>query len=154
MVNADSTASNDAAAHEEIVRRYFHEVLDRGRIELIDGLFHPECIMHRPGGTVTGIESVRGVAERRKATFSQFETQIHDVFGDVDRLAVRLTHRGTGCGMWRSRLGSYDVTGKVLTWNAIAIFRFENQKIVEEWVVRDELGMMLQAGVETAGGKR
>ena len=49
--------------------------------------------------------------------------------------------------MWRSRLGDYDVTGKMVTWNAIAIFRFEDQRIIEEWVTRDELAMILQFGL-------
>jgi predicted ester cyclase len=60
---------------------------------------------------------------------------------------VRLTHHGVGGGIWRSRLGNYDVTGKTVTWNAIAIFRFDNHKIIEEWVTRDEMAMALQFGL-------
>jgi len=136
-----------SSVQEQVVRRYFHEVLDQGKVELIEDLFHPLCVMHRPGGTVVGIDSVRAVAERRKETFAQFETQIHDVFGSGDRLVARLSHHGVGGGSWRSRLGSYDVTGKAVTWNAIAIFRFERDQIIEEWVTRDELGMVLQFGL-------
>jgi predicted ester cyclase len=70
-------------------------------------------------------------------------------------LVVRLSHRGVGGGIWRSRLGNYDVTGKAVTWNAIAIFRFEQNRIIEEWVTRDELAMILQFGVlEPAAGTR
>ena len=143
----DQEFTNELSAEAELVRRYFHEVLDQGKIEVIDEIFHPQCVMHRPGGTIVGIDSARGVAERTKETFSQFETQIHDVFGSGDRLVARLSHRGVGAGMWRSRLGNHDVTGKILNWDAIAIFRFENDKIIEEWVTRDELGMILQFGL-------
>lgn len=146
-MTTDVRFQDEQVIHEELVRRYFHEILDRGQIELIEETFHPQCLLHRPGGTVMGIDSVRGVAERRKETFSQFETQIHDIFGSDDRLVVRLTHRGLGGGIWRSRLGECDVTGKAVTWNAIAIFRFENQRIVEEWVARDEVAMILQFGL-------
>jgi predicted ester cyclase len=146
-MNANGKRTNDLSAEEDLVRRYFHEVLDQGKVQLIEALFHPQCVMHRPGGTVVGIDSVRGVAERTKETFARFETQIHDVFGSGDRLVVRLSHRGLGGGTWRSRLGNYDVTGKTVTWNAMAIFRFENQRIIEEWVTRDELGMILQFGL-------
>jgi len=138
---------DELSAEKEIVRRYFHEVLDQGKVELVEELFHPLCVMHRPGGTIVGIDNVRGVAERRKETFSQFETQVHDIFGSRDRLVARLTHCGVGCGMWRSRFGHYDISGKTVTWNAIAIFRFENHQIAEEWVSRDELGMILQFGL-------
>ena len=143
----DQEFTNELSAEAELVRRYFHEVLDQGKVEFIEDLFHPRCVMHRPGGTIVGIDSARGVAERTKETFSQFETQIHDVFGSGDRLVARLSHRGVGAGMWRSRLGNHDVTGKILNWDAIAIFRFENDKIIEEWVTRDELGMILQFGL-------
>jgi predicted ester cyclase len=138
---------DQSSIQEQAVRRYFHEVLDLGRVEVIQELFHPQCVMHRPGGTVQGIDGVRGVAERRKETFSRFETEIHDIFGSGNRVVARLTHSGVGGGPWRSRLGNYDVAGKAVTWNAIAIFRFENDKIVEEWVSRDEVGMILQFGL-------
>ena len=146
-MTADGKSKNELSLYEELVRRYFDEVLDQGKVEIVEEIFHPQCVMHRPGGTVSGIESIRGVAERRKETFSQFETQIHDIFGSGDRLVVRLSHCGIGGGVWRSRLGNYDVSGKTVTWNAIAIFRFEEQKIIEEWVTRDELTMALQFGL-------
>jgi len=146
-MTADRRFTNELSVEKELVRRYFHEVLDHGKVELVDELFHPHCVMHRPGGTVVGINTVRGVAVRRKETFSEFETQIHDIFGSGDRLVARLTHRGVGSGLWRSRIGSYDITGKTVSWNAIAIFRFEDHRIIEEWVTRDELAMMLQFGL-------
>ena len=96
---------------------------------------------------VFGLDAVRGVVEHRKETFSQFGTEIHDIFGSGDRVLARLTHRGVGGGIWRSRLGSYDIRGKAVTWNAIAIFRFEDDRIIEEWVTRDELGVILQLGI-------
>lgn len=138
---------NECSDEERALRRYFHEVLDQGKVAVIEEIFHPQCIMHRPGGTVVGIDAVRAVADHRKETFSWFKTDIHDVFGSGDRLVVRLTHHGVGGGMWRSRLGNYDVTGKTVTWNAIAIFRFDEHKIIEEWVTRDEMAMALQFGV-------
>lgn len=36
------------SVEKELVRRYFQEVLDQGRVELIEELFHPQCVMHRP----------------------------------------------------------------------------------------------------------
>src|SRR5262245_63370649 len=100
----DRKSTDELSAEKEIVRRYFHEVLDQGKVELVDELFHPLCVMHRPGGTVVGINSVRGVAERRKETFLQFEKQIQDIFEFADRLVARLTQRGLGGGICRDRM--------------------------------------------------
>ena len=145
----DIQLSHQESFQGQVVRSYFHKVLDQGNVELIEDLFHPQCVMHRPGGTVVGLDAVRAVVEHRKETFSQFGTEIHDIFGSGDRLVARLTHRGVGGGIWRSRLGNYDISGKTVTWNAIAIFRFEEDRIIEEWVTRDELGVILQLGLFT-----
>jgi len=60
---------------------------------------------------------------------------------------VRLTHKGAGKGSYRFRIGTRDITDKTVTWDAIVIFRLQNGKIAEEWVSRDELGMLLSAGI-------
>ena len=146
-MTTDIQLSHQESLHRQVVRSYFHQVLDQGNVELIEDLFHPRCVMHRPGGTVGGLDAVRDVVAHRKETFSQFGTEIHDIFGSGDRVVARLTHRGVGGGTWRSRLGSYDIRGKTVTWNAIAIFRFDEDKIIEEWVTRDELGVILQLGI-------
>jgi len=143
--------SHQESLHGQVVRSYFHQVLDQGNVELIEDLFHPQCVMHRPGGTVVGLDAVRNVVAHRKETFSQFGTEIHDMFGSGDRLVARLTHRGVGGGIWRLRPGSFDISGKTVTWNAIAIFRFEEERIIEEWVTRDELGIILQLGFFQTG---
>jgi predicted ester cyclase len=47
-----------------------------------------------------------------------------------------------------SLLGSHAVAeGKVVTWSSLTIFRIRDGKIAEEWVCRDELGMLMQLGV-------
>jgi predicted ester cyclase len=43
--------------------------------------------------------------------------------------------------------GALDVAGKPVSWPAIAIFRFREGKIAEEWASRDELGMLIEPGV-------
>jgi predicted ester cyclase len=87
------------------------------------------------------------VVERRKTTYSRLATEVHDIFESGDRVVVRLTHRATGAGALRSRIGTYDVNGKLITWDAIVIFQLKNGKIAEEWVNRDELGVLLSAGI-------
>jgi hypothetical protein len=59
-----------------------------------------------------------------------------------------------GAGEFRSRIGIYNVKGKPVTWEAIAIFRFRNGKIAEEWVSRDELGILLSFGGLTPSSDR
>ncbi len=77
------------------------------------------------------------------------ETTIHDVMTSGDYVSVRLSHKltySTDQAIMQSRLGQFDVRGKTVKWDAMAMFRFENGKIAEEWVSPDELGQLLQIG--------
>jgi hypothetical protein len=47
----------------------------------------------------------------------------------------------------RPPIGTHDINGKVITWHASVIFRMKDGKIAEEWVNRDELGVLLSAGI-------
>ena len=143
---AQPESSDAASPREKVVLSYFHDVLDGRQIGLLDSLFLSDCVIYRPEGTVKGMAGIRGVVERNIAAYSQFATEVHDVFESGDRVVVRVTHRATGAGVFRSRIGDHDVEGKQLTWSAIAIFRMQDGKIAEEWVNRDELGILLSAG--------
>ena len=134
------------SAHQSVVLSYFHDVLDGRRIGLLDQLFLPDCVIHRPEGTWTGMAGIRGVVERNIAAYSTFETQVHDIVESGDRVVVRISHRAMGAGEFRSRIGVYNIKGKAVTWDAIVIFRLQNGKIAEQWVSRDELGILLSVG--------
>jgi predicted ester cyclase len=148
---AQPANSSTPSSQQKVVLSYFHDVLDGRTIGLLDSLFLPECVIHRPEGIVQGLAGIRGVVERNYAAYAAFATEVHDIFESGDRVVVRLTHRATGAGVFRSRIGTHDVKGKALTWGAIAIFRMDKGKIAEEWVNRDELGILLSAGVLRTG---
>jgi predicted ester cyclase len=72
------------------------------------------------------------------------QSELHDLFGAGDRVVARLTHRVKDDRPALTRFGRYDPPGTALEWDAIAIFRVMDGKIVEEWILRDEAGMVLQ----------
>jgi predicted ester cyclase len=143
---AQSKSQGIPSSQQSVVLSYFRDVLDGRKIGLLEDLFHTDCVIYRPEGTVNGMAGIRGVVERNIAAYSQFETKVHDIFESGDRVVVRITHRAMGQGMLQSRIGDHDVKGKPLTWGAIAIFRMQNGKIAEEWVNRDELGILIGIG--------
>ena len=36
------------AANMALIRRYFEDVLDEGHVSLVEELFAPDCVVHRP----------------------------------------------------------------------------------------------------------
>ena len=137
------------ASHKAIVRRYFAEALDKRRLGILDEIVAGDCIIHRPevSEPIRGLDAFRQALERILDVYSEFTTTIHDLIAEEDRVACRLSHRAVNRGEWTSRIGTHAVAGKSVTWPAIAIFRFRDEKIVEEWVSRDELGMLIELGV-------
>jgi predicted ester cyclase len=137
------------AFHKATVRRYFEEALDQRKLDILDEIVTRDCIIHRPetNEPIRGIDSFKQCLERILQAYSEFNTTIHDLIEENDRVACRLTHRALNRGEWTSRLGRHDVPGKPVSWSAIAIFRFREGKIAEEWVSRDELGMLIQLGI-------
>ena len=133
-----------------LVRRYF-AALDRGDLDALDDLFSPDCRIHRPGlaAPLTGLAAIRQVVANAKARYRTLSTEIEMIFGAGDRVACRATHRVIMAGEWPTRIGTFDVPGKPLTWHPIVLFRIEGGRIAEEWVCRDELGMLIDLGVLT-----
>jgi steroid delta-isomerase-like uncharacterized protein len=137
------------ASHKAIVRRYFEAALDKRRLDILDEIVARDCIIHRPEASepIRGLEAFKQVLERILDVYSEFTTTVHDLIAEEDRVACRLSHRAVNRGEWTSRLGTHAVAGKTVSWPAIAIFRFHDGKIAEEWVNRDELGMLIELGV-------
>jgi predicted ester cyclase len=135
--------------NKAFVRRYFDEVVDRGNVAPLDELFAADCIIHRPEAPepIVGIEAFRRALGGILRTYSEFNTTIHDLIAEEDRVACRLSHRAVNRGEWTSRIGRHALGGRTVNWPAIAIFRFNDGKIAEEWVSRDELGMLIELGV-------
>jgi hypothetical protein len=68
-------------------------------------------------------------------------------------VSVRIRHATrTRAHVFRSRAGDVNVAAEQdLEWTAIVQFRMKDGKIAEEWVMRDELGMLAQLGKLRAG---
>ena len=137
------------ASCRAIVRRYFGEALDKRKLDVLDEIVTIDCLIHRPETQepIRGLTAFKQCLEGILQVYSEFNTTIHDLIAEDDRVACRLSHRAVNRGEWTSRLGRHDVAGKPVSWPAIAIFRFREGKIAEEWVSRDELGMLIELGV-------
>ena len=131
------------------VRRYFEEVVNKRNLDILDEIVTTDCIIHRPEAPepIRGLEAFKEALGRILQVYTEFTTTIHDLVAEEDRVACRLSHSAVNRGEWTSRIGRHTVAGKTVSWPAIAIFRIRDGKIAEEWVSRDELGMLIALGV-------
>ena len=136
------------AANKAVVRRYFEDVLDGGQVSLVEELFAPDCVVHRPERPepLVGREQVTAYVGQRSRAYSHSVTSFEHVIAESDLVAVRLRHDVTYRADWQSRAGKIAASGKSITWTANVFFRIRDEMIVEEWVERDEAGMLQQLG--------
>ncbi len=82
------------------------------------------------------------------SAFPDFHYTIEDLIAEEDRVAARLTYRGTH----RGDLLGIAPTRKPVAYTGIAVFRLAGGMIVDGWVNGDTLGLMRQLGAVPALG--
>lgn len=139
------------ARNKAVVERYFHEVLDRKRVDLLPELCARDVVLHRPGFDVNGLDAAMQRLRSVLEDYSAFSTELSGMMAEGDRVSVRVSHRTrVRPHAFRSRAGAVGIEREQeLNWTAIVQFRLKDGRIAEEWVMRDELGMLLQMGKVT-----
>lgn len=76
------------------------------------------------------------------AAFPDLRISIDDMVGEDEKVAWRLTARGTHTGEFRG----IPATGKPVTFGAQYIFEFRDGRIIRRWTTLDRLGLLVQLG--------
>jgi SnoaL-like polyketide cyclase len=126
-------------------RRFVEEALDGGSYEALLDLFALGAARHFPAGD----QRVEPTPSAPPLAGRSMKTDVHHLYGEGDYVTIHLTHhvRFAPGATFRTRMGVVEVGGKAVEWNAMVVLRFEGDKIAEEWVVRDELQILMQLGV-------
>lgn len=74
--------------------------------------------------------------------FPDLRITVEDLVGEGDRVAWRLTVKGTH----KEEFRGVPPTGTAVEFSAQYIFRFQRGKIIQRWTNFDRLGVMVQLG--------
>lgn len=148
MAQPAYTPKAQETRNKAVVQRYFGEVLDQKKIELMPELIARDVVLHRPGYDVKGLDAAMQRLRSVLQDYTAFTSELSGLIAEGDMVSVRIFHRVTARPhTFRSRAGEVELAGEQeLDWSAIVQFRLKDGKIAEEWVMRDELGMLLQIG--------
>lgn len=125
------------------IRRFWEEVFNKRKLELIDGLFTEDYIYHGAAGQdIRGREGLKQFLAMYFNAFPDMYAEVEDVFGEGDKIASRAMCRGTHKG----ELMGMPPTGKQIAIRVICTNRFSGSKIAEDWELPDLFGMMQQLG--------
>jgi predicted ester cyclase len=137
-----------AEENKALVRRLLERVRDGWSPAVIEEFFAPSYARHlNPTTAPLSPEGQRTRANRLRAAFPDATVTLEDIFAEGDRVAYRLTIRGTHQGAFQG----IPPTGKHVTVSFTAIVRIEDGRLVEEWGGLDlfDLRRQLEAAVTT-----
>lgn len=127
-----------------LMRRWFQEVWNEGKIQTVHELFHAEGLaigQAGPQAQIRGPKEFVPFVERIRGAFPDIKVTIEDAFGARDKVVLRwsatLTHTGEGLG---------PPTGNAVRLTGLTIARIAKGQVVEGWDNWDQLGMLEQIG--------
>ena len=129
----------------DLIHRYFDEVWNRGRVEVLDDILTSDYINHSPSvpNPEPGPLGLAPIVEAMRRAFPDLRYDIEDIVHGEDSLAVRLTVSGTH----RGDFFGIPPTGRAFCVTQINIERLREGRIAEHWRTMDELGLLRQLGV-------
>jgi steroid delta-isomerase-like uncharacterized protein len=135
-------------ANKAVVRRYFDEVID-GRADVLDQLFTADCIVHRLelSEPIRGLDQLARFLQVARMSIRETCTEVRRLVAEADIVCAHVAHQVVFAGMLGTPLGARDVAGQTASWSAMAMFRLAGGKIAEEWVYRDEIGILRRLGL-------
>lgn len=132
-----STEENKALTH-----RGFDRLNERNWASFNE-LVAPEIVAHIASTTIQGLAAYQQFLSSNYTAFPDLHFTVEDLIAEGDRVVARYTGQGTHQG----DLMGIPPTGKQVTVSNILITRIANDKVVEQWLNYDALGMLQQLGV-------
>jgi predicted ester cyclase len=120
-------------SNKATVRRLIAEVLNGGRLDVIDELYTPELA---PGAR-------RWIAPFR-ASFPDVHMAVVDLIAEGDKVVGRFRCSATHLGEW---LGHAPTGRRFERVDEVSIFRLRHGRIVHAWSLEDSLSRLRQLGL-------
>ena len=136
-------------ANKAGIRRAVAEMLNPGDFSRISEFMHDDVVLH----ALIGDEEVRGhdafiaFYQRLRAGFPDLEVTLEEMVAEGDRVACRLTMRGTHLG----EFNGFPPTGRRFEVAEFIHERWEDGRARELWALPDLTGLLQQLGVVPKG---
>lgn len=128
--------------NKAIVRKMF-EAINKQSLASLDKLMAADFVLHMHSRQTHGWAVGRQVVEDEIKAFPDFHVAIEDIIAEGDKVCVRLQETGTHKGEYRG----LAPTGNKLSYTVAAIWRIAEGKVVEGWIVYDQLEFLEQLEV-------
>ena len=130
------------AANRALLRRFYREVYVDWNMAFADEVVSPRFTSHDWPAGWRGPRAFRDYYAAFRAAVPDARYEIDDLIAEGDRVVVRWRMLGTHEGEFQG----IHPTGRAITLRGIAIYRVENGRLAERWVVSDLHGLLEEIG--------
>lgn len=131
------------SADERLVESFLTAFVG-GDAEAMAGLVTDDCVLHQPRWPLD-VETRDGIVEatrERRGTFVDVAVRVERSVASGDRIAVQTTASGRNVGPLRMGDREIAPTGRTFEVPQFGIYRVEEGKVAEAWVLADALGIV------------
>ncbi len=126
------------------LRQLFDQAFNQGDLSRVDELVSADFVTQLPGwGLPAGRLGLKQMIANLRTAFPDLQCTIEDEIREGDRLAAHWTMRGTHQGAY---FGSQP-TGRVVAVQGIVFARTADERVVENWLLIDQMGLLQQLGM-------
>lgn len=130
----------DAAAPERQVVQFVDEVWHKRNYDAVGDLYSEDYESPFGKGPAAKAEAIRHYHD----TFADLHVEVQEVVVGTDgTVVVRQTLRGTDIGGY----AGHPPTGRTVSEWVVNFLRFEDDRVVSEFIGADKLGMFIELGV-------
>lgn len=132
--------------YETVLHRWFEEVWNQGREEVIDELLAEGTVLNglndAEGNPLCGTEGFKTMYRAFRSAFSDLHVTIEDTVREGDKIAIRCSvravHSGEGLGI--------TAKNQTVEFTGLGIAKIKDGQIVEVWNEFDFMKMYAQLG--------
>jgi len=136
-------AGEHAAANKRLLGRFYKEVYVDWNMAVVDHVVSPEFTSHDwPQGGRTGPRAFREYYSAIRSAVPDARYEVDDLIAEDDKVVVRWRLLGTHKGYFQG----IAPTGRPIVLKGIAIYRVQDGKLMERWVVSDLYGALEHIG--------
>jgi steroid delta-isomerase-like uncharacterized protein len=133
----------DTLDPKTLVQRMFDEVINQGRVDLVDQYFAEDFLDHGPLGDMRGRDTFSALVTAWRDAFPDVHCEVSHLIVEGDTVAWLVhttgTHTGGGLG--------FPATGKRIDTLSVNLGRIRDGKAVEHWADQGMLATLQQVGV-------
>ena len=129
------------------LRRLYDEAWNKGNMSAVPDLVSPDYLYHGPQRDFKGPDGYKDLVMSQRTVFPDIHYTIDEIVGEGDKLAYRVSVRGT----YKGKLGDIDITGKKFAWTQGLFIHFKDGKCAGALMFVDSLALYQQAGVAPPG---